>query len=219
MRTTLVATAAFAALCGVAQADFIPNAIAQVNATEAELDGAGYTRVGTGPFVSNLSGDCAVNGCVDYVGFEGALPTKGYFQFQFLDYIYNPTYYSGMFAIMNINFGGSTITPASFISQVNALTAQTGITAKLTNEASDAQSSSFFNEWLPTELDSAIVFNWTPALPPSSPGLSQVFTFAWNLDNVTAFNNGLTASGIYGVPTPGAIALLGLAGLAGRRRR
>jgi len=36
---------------------------------------------------------------------------------------------------------------------------------------------------------------------------------------VTAFNNGLTANGIYGVPAPGAIALLGLAGLAGRRRR
>jgi hypothetical protein len=219
MRCTFVATAAVAALCGVAQAEFIPNAIAQVNATEAELLGAGYTRVGATPYVSNLSGDCAENGCVDFVGFAGALPTRGYFQFQFLDYIYNPTYYSGMFAIMNINFSGSTITPSSFISQVNALTSQTGITAKFTNEASDAQSSSFFNEWLPTELDSAIVFNWIPDSPPSSPGLSQVFTFAWDLDNVTAFNNGLTASGIYGVPTPGAIALLGLAGLAGRRRR
>ena len=212
MRCTFVATAAVAALCGVAQADFIPNAIAQVNA-------AGYTRVGSAPFVSGQAGECYVNGCYELVGTGGLLPTKGYFQFRFLDYVYNPTYYSGMFAIMNINFSGSTITPTSFISQVNALTAQTGITAKFTNEASDAQSSSFFDEWLPTELDNAIVFNWTPATPPSSPGLSEVFTFAWDLDNVTAFNNGLTANGIYGVPTPGAIALLGLAGLAGRRRR
>ncbi len=219
MRTTIIATAAVAALCGVAQADFIPNAIAQVNATEAELDAAGYSRVGTGPFVSGQAGECFVNGCYELVGASGPLPTKGYFQFQFLDYVYNPTYYSGMFAIMNINFSGSTITPQSFISQVNALTAQTGITAKFTNEASDAQQSSFFNEWLPADLQDAIVFNWTPALPPSGPGLSQVFTFAWNLDNVTAFNNGLTANGVYGVPAPGALALLGLAGIAGRRRR
>jgi hypothetical protein len=219
MRCTFVATAAVAALCGVAQAEFIPNAIAQVNATEAELLGAGYTRVGTGPFISNPSPECAENGCFEFVGSDGPLPTRGFFQFQFSDYIYNPTYYSGMFAIMNINFGGSTITPASFISQVNALTSQTGITAKFTNEASDATGSSFFDGWLPADLQSAIVFNWIPDSPPSSPGLSEVFTFAWDLDNVTAFNNGLTASGIYGVPTPGAIALLGLAGLAGRRRR
>ena len=139
MRCTLVATAAVAALCGVAQADFIPSAIAQVNATEAELDAAGYTRVGTGPFVSGQAGECYVNGCYELVGASGPLPNKGYFQFQFLDYVYNPTYYSGMFAIMNINFSGSTITPTSFISQVNALTAQTGVTAKLTNEASNAQ--------------------------------------------------------------------------------
>ena len=219
MRCTLVATAAVAALCGVAQADFIPSAIAQVNATEAELDAAGYTRVGTGPFVSGQAGECYVNGCYELVGASGPLPNKGYFQFQFLDYVYNPTYYSGMFAIMNINFSGSTITPTSFISQVNALTAQTGVTAKFTNEASNAQQTSFFDEWLPADLHSAIVFNWTPSSPPSSPGLSQVFTFAWNLDNVTAFNNGLTANAIYGVPAPGAIALLGLAGFAGRRRR
>lgn len=219
MRTTVVATAAVAALCGVAQADFIPNAIAQVNATEAELLGAGYSRVGTGPFVSNPSPECSENGCFEYVGASGPLPTRGFFQFQFSDYIYNPTYYSGMFAIMNINFSGSTITPASFISQVNALTGQTGVTALLTSQASDATGNSVFDDWLPTNLQQAIVFNWTPATPPSSPGLSEVFTFAWDLDNVTAFNNGLTANGIYGVPTPGAIALLGLAGFFGRRRR
>jgi hypothetical protein len=169
--------------------------------------------------VSGRAGECDVNGCYELVGASGPLPNKGYFQFQFLDYVYNPTYYSGMFAIMNINFSGSTITPASFISQVNALTAQTGITAKFTNEASDATGSSFFDGWLPANLQSAIVFNWIPDSPPSSTGLSQVFTFAWNLDNVTAFNNGLTANAIYGVPAPGAIALLGLAGFAGRRRR
>ena len=219
MRCTLVATAAVAALCGVAQADFIPSAIAQVNATEAELDAAGYTRVGTGPFVSGQAGECYVNGCYELVGASGPLPNKGYFQFQFLDYVYNPTYYSGLFAILDINFSGSTVTPQSFINQVNLQTGTTGVTALFANQASDAANSSTFNEWLPTELQQSIVFRWFPPSPPSSPGLSEVFTFAWDLNLVTALQNGLSLGGVYGVPAPGALALLGLAGLAGRRRR
>ena len=68
-------------------------------------------------------------------------------------------------------------------------------------------------------LDASVVFKWTPATPPSSPGLSQIFTFAWDLNDATAFNNGLSLSGAYGVPAPGAMALLGVAGLFARRRR
>lgn len=197
----------------------LTDTIAQVNATAAELDEAGYARVGTGPFVSGPAGECFVLGCYDLVGTAGVLPTKGYFQFQFNNYVYNPSYYSGLFAILNINFSGSTITPQSFINQTNAQTATTGITAMFTNQASDAQGTSTFNEWLPTDLDASIVFKWMPASPPSGPGLSEVYTFAWDLNDATAFNNGLTLGGVYGVPTPGAIALLAAAGLVGRRRR
>ena len=206
------------ALAAPAQA-YLTDTIAQVNANAAELDEAGYIGVGTGPFVSGPSGECAENGCFDLVGASGVLPIKGYFQFQFNNYQFNPTYYSGLFAVLNIDFSGSTITPQSFISQVNAQTGITGITAMTTAQAADAQNTSQFDEWLPGDLQAAIVFQWTPATPPSAPGLSQVFTFAWDLNDVTAFNNGLSLGGVYGVPTPGALALLATAGLVARRRR
>ena len=215
-RFALVALSAMAVV-GSAHAE-LTNTIAQSNATASELDEGGYARVGTGPFVSGPAGECFVLGCYDLVGATGALPTKGYFQFQFNNYVYNPGFYSGLFAILNINFAGSSITPQSFIDQVNAQTGVTGITAMTTAQASDAQQTSFFNEWLPGDLQASIVFKWTPLNPPTSPGLSQIFTFAWDLNDATAFNNGLSLNGAYGVPTPGALALLGLAGLAGRRR-
>ena len=215
-RFTLAALAA-AAFVGSAHAE-LTNTIAQVNATSSELDEAGYARVGTSPFVSGPAGECFVLGCYDLVGTAGALPNKGYFQFQFNNYVYNPTYYSGLFALLNIDFSGSSITPQSFVNQVNAQTGTTGITAMFTNQASDALQTSFFNEWLPNELDAAIVFKWMPPSPPSGPGLSEVYTFAWDLNDATAFN-GLSLNGVYGVPTPGALALLAAAGLVGRRRR
>jgi hypothetical protein len=217
MRTRFLVALSFLAVASTAHAD-LTNTIAQVNATASELDEAGYARVGTGPFVSGPAGECFVLGCYDLVGTEGALPTKGYFQFQFNDYVYNAGFYSGLFAILNINFAGSSITPQSFISQVNAQTGSTGITAMTTAQASDAQSTSFFSEWLPGDLDASIVFKWMPATPPSGPGLSAVYTFAWDLNDATAFN-GLSLNGVFGVPTPGAVALLAAAGLVSRRRR
>lgn len=218
VRSSLFAGIAALAFVGAAHAS-LTDTIAQVNASASELDEAGYIRVGTGPFVSDPSGECAINGCFDLVGAAGVLPNKGYFQFQFFNYTANPAYYSGLFAILNINFAGSTISPSSFVNQVNAQTGTTGVTAVFTSQASDAQATSFFNQWLPDTLDAAIVFKWMPASPPSGPGLSQVFTFAWDLNDATGFNNGLSLGGVYGVPAPGALALLGLAGIVGRRRR
>lgn len=218
LRSSLAACVLGFAFVSAAHAT-LTDTIAQVNATAAELDEAGYARVGSGPFISGPAGECFVNGCYDLVGATGVMPNKGYFQFQFNNYVYNPAYYSGLFAILNINFSGSTITPTSFINQVNAQTSITGITAMTTAQASDAQGTSYFNEWLPTELDASIVFKWMPPSPPSGPGLSEVYTFAWDLNDVTAFNNGLTLGGVYGVPTPGAMALLAAAGLVARRRR
>jgi hypothetical protein len=206
------------ALAVPAQA-YLTDTIAQVNATAAELEEAGYARVGTGPFISNPAGECFVNGCYDLVGVSGPLSNRGFFEFQFNNYVYNPSFYSGLFAVLNIDFSNSTITPTSFINQVNAQTGLTGVTAMTTAQASDAQGTSYFNEWLPENLDASIVFKWMPPSPPSGPGLSQIFTFAWDLNDATAFNNGLTLGGVYGVPTPGAVALLALAGVVARRRR
>jgi hypothetical protein len=214
----LACTALF--VTGAANAVYV-NTIAQVNASTFELEENGHVRVGSMPFISGPNGECASNGCVDLVGAEGALPIKGYFQFQFQNYQYNPVYYSGVFAILNINFAGSTITPQSFVNQVNAQTGLTGVTALFTGQASDQQNTSQFEDWLPPSLQASIVFRWSEGIPPTvgAGGLSQIYTFGWDLTDATAFQNGLSLGGVYALPAPGSLALLGLAGVMGRRRR
>lgn len=91
---------------GVASAQ-VTSTIVQVNATSAEFDAAGFSRVGLTPFVSQRAGECYVNGCFTTVGASGPLATKGYFQFQFQDFVNNPTYYNGMFAILDVNYGST----------------------------------------------------------------------------------------------------------------
>ena len=62
----------------------LTNTIVQVNATSSELTGAGFSQVGSGPFVSYQAGECAVNGCFTLAGTTAAsLPAKGFMQFQF----------------------------------------------------------------------------------------------------------------------------------------
>jgi hypothetical protein len=221
IRTSLTAYLALL-VTGAANASYLSNAIAQVNATVSELEGERPQPRRLGSVCSGPNGECSVNGCVDLVGTNGSLPVKGFFQFQFLNYQYNPVYYSGVFAILDINFSGSTITPQSFINQVNALAGQTGVTALTTGEAADQQNTSQFEEWLPPSLQQSIVFRWNQDAPPTVDpvtGLSDIYTFAWDLTDATAFQNGLSLGGAFAVPAPGALALLGLAGLAGRRRR
>lgn len=220
MKSPVLCMAAASLFVSTLASATLTNTIAQVNASASELDEAGYTRVGLGPFVSNPTGACDVLGCVDLVGATGVLPITGYLQFRFNNYIYNPDYYNGLFAILNVDFSGSAITASSFVNQVNAQTGTTGVTAMFANQASDAQQTSFFNDWLPPGLQQAIVFKWMPATPPSGAGLSEIYTFAWDLTDATAFDgNGLTLNGAFALPAPGAIALVGLAGLAGRGRR
>jgi hypothetical protein len=208
------------AVCAASSAQ-VTNTIVQVQASSSQLDAAGFTRVGTQPFISERAGECFVNGCFTTVGTSGTLATKGYFQFQFNDFVYSPTYYNGLYSILDVNYGTSGMTRETLIGLINAETGTTGVTALLPSQASDAQSTSFFNEWLPTSLQDAIVLRWQPnPAPATALGLSSVFTFAWDVTGVSALGgSGLGVDGIYGVPSPGAIALLGLAGLAGRRRR
>ena len=82
LRTSLAACLIGFAFASAAHAT-LTDTIAQVNASAFELDEAGYTRVGVGPFVSGPSGECSVNGCFDLIGASGVLPNKGYFEFQF----------------------------------------------------------------------------------------------------------------------------------------
>lgn len=200
----------------------VTSTIVQANATGAQLDAAGFTRVGTSPFISQRAGECYVNGCYTLVGAAGPLATKGYFEFQFQDLVVNPTYYSGIFAVLDVNYGSTGLTRDALITLINAQTATTSVTAMLPTQASDLQGTSFFSEWLPANLQDAVVLRWQPSpAPQTALGLSSVYTFAWDVTGVQAFQGGtgLGIDGVYGVPAPGALGLLAIGGLLGRRRR
>ena len=214
-----------AALAGVvvsAASAQVTNTIVQVNASSAQLDAAGFTRVGLTPFVSERAGECYINGCFTTVGADGPLVPKGYFQFQFMDFVNSPEYYSGLFAILDVNYGSTGMTRDAMIGLINGETAITGVTAMLPTQASDLQGSSYFNQWLPSNLQDSVVLRWLPnPAPQTALGLSGVYTFAWDVTGVQAFTggNGLGIDGVYGVPAPGALGLLALGGLLGRSRR
>ena len=217
--TTLVASALAIAVGSSASAE-LTNTFVQVRASANELTEAGFTQLGTSPFVSLPGGDCAVNGCVTLAGASSNGIGKGFLEFQFLNYTYNPTYYSGLFVVLDVDYGSTGTTLSQLISLINAETATTGVTALTTAQANNARGTSAFNEWLPTNLADALVLNWTPSTRPTSSGLSQVFRFAWDFTGVNPLlGGGVTVDGAYALPSPGAFAVLALGGLFRRRQR
>jgi hypothetical protein len=120
--------------------------IVTVNASASQLTGAGYTQVGT-TFISQRAGDCFVNGCFTLVGASGVLPTRGFIAFQFEDFVNSPTYYNGMFSILDIDYGSTGLNRDAFIALINAQTSFTGVTAMTTGQANNAQGTCSFSEW------------------------------------------------------------------------
>jgi hypothetical protein len=199
----------------------LTNTIVQVNATSSELTGAGYSQVGSGPFVSYQSGECAVNGCFTLAGTASAsLPAKGFMQFQFQDFINSTTYYNGLYTVLDLSYAAG-YTRAALITAINAETGATGVAAMTPELANNAAGSCSFNQWLPTDLQDSVILNWMPTPGPTTSGLSQVFTVAWNFTGVGPgfVPSGITMDAVYSLPSPGALSLAALAGLAGRRRR
>jgi hypothetical protein len=196
--------------------------IVTVNASASQLTGAGYTQVGT-TFISQRAGDCFVNGCFTLAGASGVLPTRGFIAFQFEDFVNSPTYYNGMFSILDIDYGSTGLNRDAFIALINAQTSFTGVTAMTTGQANNAQGTCSFSEWLSPSLANSVVVNWQPdPAPATALGLSQEFVIGWDLDSALPpllTGSGLGLNGVYAVPAPSALAILALGGLVGRRRR
>jgi MYXO-CTERM domain-containing protein len=205
-----------------AQAD-VSNTIVQVNATATELLAAGYSQVGTAPFISERAGDCFVNGCFSLAGTAGMLPNRGFLTFQFRDFVNSPMYYNGLFSVLDVNYGASGLTRDALIGLINAQSSTTGVTALTTAQANNAQGTCSFNEWLNPALLNSVVLNWQPnPAPATGIGLGQIYTVAWDLDSAVPpgfQGSGVSLGGAYAVPAPSALALLALGGLAARRRR
>ena len=217
--TRVVACALAGSMASMASAEFT-DTILQVNATAQELVDNGFTQIGTGPFISYPDPHCAAQGCFTLAGTSGVLPLKGFLEFQFQDFIYSKEFYNGLFGILDISYGSSGLTREILIDQINGEASITGISAMTPEEANNAQGTCSFDNWMPPELLDSLVFNWMPDPPPTSPGLSQVFRFAWNLQDLEWFNSGgISLGGAYGVPAPGALGLFAMSGLIPTRRR
>ena len=198
----------------------LPGAIFQSGSTAAELIAAGFTNANPSGVLVSVAQPCNgyPNGCTSTVTPSGPLANKGFYEFQFLNF--NAYNYSGLFSAMAIDYGTSGLNNAQVIAQVNHQSGLTGLTATTSALAGDDHCR--FNDFLPTDLDNSIVLNWFPANMPTTPGLSQVFTFAWDLTVISPpsfVDNGLSVGAVGSLPSPGAIALMGLAGVFGGRRR
>jgi len=221
IRQTTIASTALAALAASATASAAYVLAGQGQASVDALTAAGYYDVTQGqPLVSVPQGDCAAFGCMTFEQIDGPLPLKGFFQIQYLDFV--NTNFTGLYGWLQFDYGTSGITQQDIINSVNAQAATTGVYALTAQQAGNPDC--HFSDFLPASMTNSnnVYFNRFPTPQPISPGLSQVFTFAWDFEIYsTGFvPGGLQITGTGGVPAPGAVALLGLAGLAsGRRRR
>ena len=209
-----------AGLSSSTYAAVLSGAIFQAGSTAAEYTAAGFTNANPSGVLVSYAQACNgyPNGCTSTVTPSGPLANKGFYEFQFSDF--NAYNYSGLFSAMAINYGTSGMNNAQVIAQVNYQSGLTGLTATTAALAGDAHCR--FVDFLPTDLQNSIVLNWFPANMPTTPGLSQVFTFAWDLtviDPPSFISNGLSVGAVGSLPTPGAVALMGLAGVFGGRRR
>ena len=209
-----------AGLSSSTYAAVLSGAIFQAGSTAAEYTAAGFTNANPSGVLVSYAQACNgyPNGCTSTVTPSGPLANKGFYEFQFSDF--NAYNYSGLFSAMAINYGTSGMNNAQVIAQVNYQSGLTGLTATTAALAGDAHCR--FVDFLPTDLQNSIVLNWFPANMPTTPGLSQVFTFAWDLTVIeppSFMSNGLSVGAVGSLPSPGAIALMGLAGVVGGRRR
>ncbi len=209
-----------AGLSSTTYAAVLSGAIFQAGSTAAEYTAAGFTNANPSGVLVSYAQACNgyPNGCTTTVTPSGPLANKGFYQFQFSDF--NAYNYSGLFSAMAINYGTSGLNNAQVIAQANYQSGLTGLTATTSAIAGDPHCR--FNDFLPTDLQNSIVLNWFPANMPTTPGLSQVFTFAWDLTVISPpsfVDNGLSVGAVGSLPTPGAIALMGLVGAIGGRRR
>lgn len=203
----------------MASAEFT-DSIVQVNATAQELLDNGFTQVGSSPFISYPDEQCAAQGCVTLAGTSGPLPLKGFIEFQFEDFTLSKEFYNGLYMVLDISYGSSGLTREILMDQINDETAATSVVAQTPSEANNAQGTCSFDSWMPAELLDSIVCNWVPDDAPTTPGLSQVFRFAWNLADLEWFNGGgISLDGAYGLPAPGALGLFAMSGLIPTRRR
>ena len=199
---------------GIASADLSdPNQFIYLNESPADLLAAGFTDTTAGdPLVVTPAT------CVNCYTFE-TLNTNSLKGFVEVTIIAGHGFLNdGAFVVLDLNFPsnfGGGISQSEFIDLVNSVGGGNELTAALPSDSGNETST--FDDWLDEDFQDSTVFNFDPIL--FAPGGSVSFTFAWDLTtDANASFAGITLDGLGTTPAPGALALLGLAGL-GRRRR
>jgi hypothetical protein len=179
-----------------------------------------YDTTGGTPYICEPLPNCASLGCMSFGYTSGNTPLKGFYQFRLDSPSLNN--WTGLYSLLTFDYGSSGATQQGVINSVNAQAGQTGVYATTPQNAGHADS--HFTDWLPANLQTPnnVVFNWyvDPVTIPTT-GLSDVFTFAWDFTGYPAslMTGGFQVTGVGGVPAPGALALLTLAGVGRSRRR
>ena len=217
---TYAAIGAAALVTASASASYVSSG--QTQASVNALLEAGYTAANSTPAISTpVAGSCAAIGCMTFIQVDGPLALKGFYQFQFQDFV--NVNFTGIYGWLQFDYGTSGITQQNIIDSVNAQAVNTGVYAQTAQQAGHPDC--HFSDFLDPSMSNAnnVYFVWVPNPAPIAPGLSQIFTFAWDFSNysagLTSTPSGLSITGTGSVPAPGALALVGLAGLAARRRR
>ena len=215
---TPAAIGAAALITASASASYVSSG--QTQASVNALLEAGYTAANSTPAISTpVAGSCAAIGCMTFVQVDGPLALKGFYQFQFQDFV--NVNFTGIYGWLQFDYGTSGITQQNIIDSVNAQAVNTGVYAQTAQQAGHPDC--HFSDFMPPSMSNAnnVYFVWVPNPAPINPGLSQIFTFAWDFSNYAPgyTSSGLSITGTGSVPAPGALALVALTGLAARRRR
>ena len=220
MRSKLFATGAIVATMAIipaAQADLTGEYL-WADEDPAYLDSLGFVSATPTTPVQVLPTEC--EGCYSFGTVEGPITDKGYMEIDILftsDYFFEET---GMNVLMQVD-----PTAAGFADITEVVThlqaADTGDVEVL--GLGDASNS--FCDWSEVDawtgegydVDNTLVFRWHPDLVL---GQWNSLSFAWDFSEIApGLLGGGFVQGVGATPAPGALALLGLAGLAGRRRR
>jgi MYXO-CTERM domain-containing protein len=185
-----------------------------VNSTAAELNALGFDDATGGTPISIVPGWC--NGC--YTG--GEVPTTSLNAFIEMDVTYAPADAAyGMFVYMDISYTDPNFQLSDFEAVIESSDPEIDVMS-----AADAGTPwSPFTDWgIP---ENYTVFQWMPSefdAGSTNPFETVALTFGWNFTGSNLMGGGfpgLIVNGVGAVPAPGALAILGLAGIATARRR
>ena len=214
MKNKILGAAIAASISTSALAGITDGPYTFINSSPAELIADGFADVtGGNPLISYPTGEC--EGCYTMPVISsstfGTIPLKGFIEIDVDGDL--PLVNDGIYVAMEFIFNNPAFTRDDMISIVDG-SAANAYDFDYTNPQGCA-----VIDWIDTSIfdpDNSILFQWDPV------STSGPWTFGWDFTGGSGFGGlfpGIEIDDIGSTPAPGALALLGIAGLAGSRRR